>query len=62
MSETSGNPFSGDLASLPTYIFSNLTAGFDTGRARAWAAAFLLLAVVGLIFGTTRALTSQKVK
>ena len=62
MSETSINPFYGDLATLPTFIFSNLTAGFDTGRARAWAAAFLLLAVVGLIFGTTRALTSQKVK
>lgn len=62
MSETSFNPFNGDLATLPTFIFSNLTAGFDTGRARAWAAAFLLLAVVGIIFGTTRALTSQKVK
>jgi phosphate transport system permease protein len=62
MSETSFNPFNGDLATLPTFIFSNLTAGFDTGRARAWAAAFLLLAVVGLIFATTRALTSQKVK
>jgi phosphate transport system permease protein len=62
MSETSFNPFYGDLATLPTFIFSNLTAGFDTGRARAWAAAFLLLAVVGLIFATTRALTSQKVK
>ncbi len=62
MSETSFNPFYGDLATLPTYIFSNLTAGFDTGRARAWAAAFLLLAVVGLIFGVTRALTSQKTK
>ena len=62
MSETSFNPFYGDLATLPTYIFSNLTAGFDTGRARAWAAAFLLLAVVGLIFGATRALTSQKTK
>jgi phosphate transport system permease protein len=62
MSETSFNPFYGDLATLPTFIFSNLTAGFDTGRARAWAAAFLLLAVVGLIFAATRALTSQKVK
>lgn len=62
MSETSFNPFYGDLATLPTFIFSNLTAGFDTGRARAWAAAFLLLAVVGLIFSATRALTSQKVK
>jgi phosphate transport system permease protein len=62
MSETSVNPFYGDLATLPTFIFSNLTAGFDTGRARAWAAAFLLLLVVGLIFGATRALTSQKTK
>ena len=62
MSETSFNPFYGDLATLPTFIFSNLTAGFDTGRARAWGAAFLLLAVVGLIFGATRALTSQKHK
>jgi len=62
MSETSFNPFSGDLATLPTFIFANLTAGFDTGRSRAWGAAFLLLAVVGLIFGATRALTSKKVK
>ena len=62
MSETSFNPFYGDLATLPTFIFSNLTAGFDTGRSRAWAAAFLLLLVVGLIFGATRALTSQKTR
>jgi len=60
--QTNANPLTGDMASLPLYIFTFLTAGFDTGRARAWAAAFLLLAVVGLIFGTTRALTSQKVK
>lgn len=61
-SQTNANPISGDIASLPIYIFTFLTAGFDTGRARAWAAAFLLLAVVGLIFGTTRALTSKKIK
>lgn len=60
--QTNANPIEGDMASLPLYIFTFLTAGFDTGRARAWAAAFLLLAVVGLIFGTTRALTSDKVK
>lgn len=60
--DTNANVFSGEITTLPTYIFAFLTAGFDTGRARAWAAAFLLLAVVGLIFGTARALSSQKVK
>ena len=57
---TNANVFSGDMSTLPTYIFAFLTAGFDTGRARSWAAAFLLLAVVGLIFGTARALSSSK--
>jgi phosphate transport system permease protein len=61
-SQTNANPLSGDMASLPLYIFGFLTAGFDTGRARAWGAAFLLLVVVGLLFAATRALTSQKTK
>lgn len=60
--DTNANVFSGSISTLPTYIFSFLTAGFDTGRARAWAAAFLLLAVVGLIFATARALSAQKFK
>ena len=59
---TNANVFSGDMSTLPTYIFAFLTAGFDTGRARSWAAAFLLLAVVGLIFGTARAISAKSMK
>lgn len=59
---TNANLFSGDMSTLPTYIFGFLTAGFDTGRARSWAAAFLLLAVVGLIFGAARLLSARTVK
>lgn len=57
---TNVNPFSGDISTLPTYIFSYLTAGFDTGNARAWAAALMLLSVVAMIFAATRMLSNQK--
>lgn len=57
---TNLNVFSGGIATLPTYIFGFLTASTDAGRARSWAAAFVLLALVGLIFGTARALSSNK--
>lgn len=57
---TNINPFSGDISTLPTYIFSYLTAGFDTGNARAWAAALMLLSVVAIIFAATRLLSNKK--
>ena len=59
---TNVNPFSGDISTLPTYIFSYLVAGFDTGNARAWAAALMLLSVVGLIFVAARMLSGTKLK
>jgi phosphate transport system permease protein len=59
---TNINPFSGDISTLPTYIFSYLTAGFDTGNARAWAAALMLLSVVALIFVAARTLSTSKLK
>ena len=60
--QTNANPFAGDITTLPTYIFSFLTAGFDTGRARAWAAALLLLSVVFLIFVFARMMSTPKFK
>ena len=58
---TNVNVFSGEMSTLPTFIFLALTAGFDSGRARAWAAAFLLLFVVGLIFVTARVISGKKI-
>ena len=60
--QTAINPLVGDMATLPTYIFAFLTAGFDTGNARAWAAAFLLLAVVALLFAFARMMSTPKFK
>lgn len=60
--QTNLNVFSGEMATLPTYVFAFLTAGFDTGRARAWAAAFLLLSVVAFIFVFARMISSPKFK
>lgn len=58
---TNVNVFSGEMSTLPTFIFLALTAGFDSGRARAWAAAFLLLFVVGLIFVAARIFSGKKI-
>ena len=58
---TNLNVFSGKMSTLPTFIFLALTAGFDSGRARAWAAAFLLIFVVGLIFVAARIFSGKKI-
>jgi phosphate transport system permease protein len=57
---TNLNPFSGGIASLPTYIYGYLASGYSTSQARAWGGALVLLIVVGVLFGTARALSRPK--
>lgn len=59
---TNANLLSGDMSTLPTYMFGFLTAGYDTGRARAWGAAFVLLVTVGILFALVRKFSSNEVK
>lgn len=59
---TNANIFAGDITTLPTYMFSFLTAGYDTGRARAWGAAFVLLITVGILFALVRKFSGNEVK
>ena len=61
-SNTNANLFSGDMVTLPTYMFGFLTAGYDTGRARAWGSAFVLLITVGILFALVRKFGSNEVK
>jgi len=50
------NPFSGTMATLPWYIFSQMSLGTENDVARAWVAALTLLVLVTLIFSTARIL------
>jgi phosphate transport system permease protein len=50
------NPFSGTMATLPWYIFSQMSLGTQNDVARAWVAALTLLVLVTLIFSTARIL------
>lgn len=59
--ETNANPFSDGMTTLPTYIYSFLSAGYDTSTQRAWGAAFVLLIIIGLLFSLTRILGSKTV-
>jgi phosphate transport system permease protein len=54
------NPFSGTMATLPWYIFSQMSLGTENDVARAWVAAFTLLILVSLIFTLARILTRKK--
>lgn len=57
---TNLNPFSGGIATLPTYVYGFLGSLYDTSQARAWGAAFVLLALVGVLFGLARVLGKSK--
>lgn len=51
---TNLNPFSGGIASLPTYIYGFLGSLYQTSQDRAWGAAVVLLILVGILFGLAR--------
>lgn len=57
---TNVNPFSGGMATLPTYIYRYIYLGFDTSIARAWGAALVLMIVVGVLFGFARYISRTK--
>jgi len=48
------NPFSGPIASLPTYIFGSLQIGSDYAVARAWTGALILMTIVFILFVIAR--------
>lgn len=48
------------MASLPTYIYQNLSASNDTSLQRAWGAALMMLIFVGIIFTAARMATRNK--
>ena len=50
------NPFSGTMATLPWYIFTQMTLGTDNDVARAWVAGLTLLLLVSIFFVGARLL------
>jgi phosphate transport system permease protein len=58
---TNVNPFSGDMASLPTYIYSWLKYSTDSANQRAWGGALTLMILVGVLFGLARYLGRKKI-
>jgi len=57
---TNLNPFDGGVATLPTYIYGFISAGYASSITRAWGASLVLLVLVGILFITARLLTSDK--
>jgi phosphate transport system permease protein len=50
------NPFEGTMATLPWYIFTQMTLGTENDVARAWVAALVLMVIVALFFVLARTL------
>lgn len=59
---TNLNPFDGGVATLPTYIYGFISAGYASSISRAWGASLVLLIIVGILFVTARLLTGDKKK
>ena len=53
------NPFTGQQASLPVFIFQNARSASDFNVDRAWAAAFTLIAIVVLLYVAARLITRR---
>lgn len=56
---TNGNPFSGGVATLPTYIYSFISAGYASSITRAWGASLVLMIIVAVLFVGARILSSN---
>ena len=59
---TNLNPLDGGIATLPTYIYGFISAGYASSITRAWGASLVLLIIVGILFVTARLLTGDKKK
>ena len=57
---TSWNPFSGNIMTLPAYIYGYLSSLFEPSQNRAWGAALVLMTVVAILFSTARFLSRSK--
>jgi len=56
------NPFKGGSGTIPTYIWTGLSAGTHDAAQRAWTAILVLLAVVLILFTLARTLGNKKMK
>ncbi|MEY4232629.1 MAG: phosphate transport system permease protein [Actinomycetota bacterium] len=54
------NPFSGNNAALPFYVWKNFGAGSEFSSARAWTGIFVLMVVVMVFFTIARVLGNKK--
>ena len=59
-STTNLNPFNGGIATLPTYIYGFINAGYASSISRAWGASLVLIIIVGILFLTARIISSSK--
>lgn len=57
---TSWNIFSGNIMTLPAYIYGYLSSLFSTSQNRAWGGAIVLMIIVAILFTTTRILSRPK--
>jgi len=57
---TSWDPFSGELMTLPAYVYNYLGSAFVPAQNRAWGAALVLMIIVAILFGATRILSRSK--
>lgn len=54
------NPFTEPIASLPTYIFFNVSLPFPSAVSRAWGAALVLMVLVAIVFTAARFFGTKK--
>jgi phosphate transport system permease protein len=59
---TNLNIFSGQMSSLPTYLYSYIGFGFPQSIQRAWGAALVVLILVAILFVSARAASRNRTK
>jgi len=57
---TSWNLFSGEIMTLPAYVYNYLGSAFVPSQNRAWGGALVLMILVAILFGATRILSRSK--
>jgi phosphate transport system permease protein len=58
--DTNFNPFVGQIASLPTYLYGYINQVQATSQQRAWGAALVVLILVFVLFTLARVLGGKK--
>jgi len=57
--DTNANPFSGQITTMPTYVYRYVTDPHDSLQHRAWAASLLMMIIVAIIFVAARIASSR---